>query len=281
MPIGRLGDSAGSQIKAIVYGPSGVGKTYLTSQLTQVLILDFENGRLSMPPDIGDLRRADDPEGAVTATEIKEAFESDPAEVQSIRVPCKNVQQVGLVLQALRKSEWKNRFQAVVLDSVTTLTELVENDVLNRYPKLSRSIASNDGDSAAVMTMEGWMTVLDKVKRAIVQFRDVPIHVLFVLHEETRELDDGRAFTQPQLRGKTLLPAVQALVDYGFRIEVANIRQGESIVTQRRIRTTADQNVWAKARDFDGDTVLPFEEADLRKLIEKIAAKNAQPEGDA
>jgi len=271
MPIGRIGDAAGQQAKIILYGASGAGKTHLSSQLDHALILDFENGRLSMPPEVGLLSREDDPTAPVTPKEINEAFESNPEQVPSICIQCSSTHQIGHVLTCLRNPKMRDRFNAIVIDSVTTLTEIVEDDVLRRYPTLVRSIVSSDGDRKGLLTQEGWLNVIETVRRALVCFRDVPAHVVFTMHEETTELDDGRAFTRPKLRGKTLLPTFQAMVDFGFRIEIHAAKEGDNVSVRRRLRTQPDQNVWAKTRNYGGKLLQPFELADLRAVINKIA----------
>lgn len=283
MPIGTVGETAGRRAKVLLYGQSGSGKTYLASQLERALILDFEFRRLSMPPGIGVVRRSDNPEAPVGPGEIKEAFESDPASTTNgtIVVPCHNLRQVEFVLQMLRQPQYLGRFEAVVIDSLTVMTEIVEADVRKRYPSLVRDIAASDGDPAQVLTQEAWGVIIDKVRSLVVQFRNVPTHVVFLAHEEMYEAETGLTVIRPKLRGQKLLPAVQALVDFGLRIEVKNKRAGDGKVTvTRRLRVMPDERVWAKVSDFAGDKFRAFEAANMVELAERIASQKALPPGD-
>ena len=247
----------------ILYGDSGTGKTYLCSRLPNVLLLDFDEGLRSIPKDMI--------VGEGTVAGIREVFSSSREEHPSIAITLHDISQLLPVLECLRDKRFAGRFDTVVLDSVTLLVESVEVYMKTKFSKaLTRDSISDDSTSKVpVLTLQGWGVALDRVKTRLIEFKQLPMNVIFTLHEETMRSAE-RSWTYPKLKGKAMLPTLQAMVDFGIRVEVnSGVVQGKRVV-RRQLRCGFTTEVWSKARDSEGGLLKEVEPADLTALIQKI-----------
>lgn len=265
MAIRRVGDVTASAGKFLLYGKSGFGKTFACSRIDGVLLLDIENGARSADPDMP----------YVYGKDVKELFEADAEAYPSGVVRITNVKQLATVLDLLHDKRYHNRFKAVAVDSVTTLLEEFEAYVRTTYgPAVSnRTEPSNGvGETLSALTLQGWGLVQSRLHECVRMFRHIPIHTIFTFQEEDSVTDDGITFTKPQLKGKALLPQIQAMVDFGVRIEIKETKIKGETKRQRAFRCQPTGRVWAKARDSTCKLINEYEAADMNALIAKVSS---------
>jgi hypothetical protein len=256
---------ATQEVKLLFYGDSGTGKTWATSRLPNVLIVDFEKGLRSAPTDgtifackVGDLRAA---------------FNLDRREYPSISVTITDVEDLKKVWGLVR--EHPSRFDTVVLDSITTLGDMSEEWIRTKFAKAgTQRVQADDGSGVLIaLTIQGWGYSQNKLNDAIMAFRFLPVNVIFVFHEQEITVKDQPSRFRPKLKGKDLLPRIQGLVDFAIRIELANHKVGPNVTVRRRFRCHPTPTIWAKVRDGEGDLLATHEPADLHAFMEKVTGR--------
>lgn len=155
----------------VLYGRSGTGKTTLACTFPgPVLLLDCKDEGTDSVADVEDLDVMD-----VSSTDdLEEAF------------------------YLLRKG---GKYRTVVIDTLTALQDMAVQEVSKKKDK-----AGQWGS----MTKQQWGDVAQRMKATIMQFRDLPMEVVFIAQDRTFNVDDeasGEGLLDPEV-GPRLMPSV-------------------------------------------------------------------------
>lgn len=167
-----------------IYGRSGSGKTTLAADFPKpMLYLDIR--------DEGTDSIAD-----VEGIDVKEIEDFD------------DVEEVMLWLRRNPK-----KYKTVVLDTMTQLQELVVQEVAeSRKRKLKGKQAGEFG----TLQKQDWAEVSSKLKSIIIDYRDLPMEVVFIAQERVFNLDDEESDSADQLApevGPALMPSVKQVLN--------------------------------------------------------------------
>lgn len=233
MKIQNTKDTASSTIKALIYGASGSGKTYLASTINRkTLIISAESGLLSLKgKDISVIDLTLDDEGNLLPRE-------------------KRINRLNEVYNWLLTEEAMKQFECIYLDSLTEIN-------LN----LLEGLAVIFPDRKDSLVMYGELS--KKMRTIITKFRDLPHYsVVFTALEETEKDDNGFRFQTVQLVGSfaARIPGYFDEVFYLFVDKDSN----RSLITNKNDRVIA--------KDRSGK-LLKQEPADLGIIFDKILGK--------
>ena len=263
LPIQDVRDIYGSQSNMILYGKSGIGKTYDVSRLPRVLVIDSERGLRSAPVGLKFIPKVSDAE---------EYFRLSPDEVPSMSIEVTSQAELVQVAELLNREEFQKRFRAVAVDTVTTLFERILVGIRDDYEKgLTEIIESVDKKRAMKnITPRGHGLAQVQAGDCLQILRDAPVHTIWVFHEGTIVTPDGDEIIAPLVGGKKFLPKLQTMVDFGFRMEIRGTKvEGGTTRNVRGYRTELSSSVWAKQRDTD-DSLDEFEVNGLGTILEKL-----------
>lgn len=96
----------------------------------------------------------------------------------------------------------KHGYKTVVIDSITEINEIVKAEI---EQKNNRGISKND-----------WGEVLSKLKKIIRDFRDLPMHCIFLAQESIEKDDDTIVRIYPSLNGKAATEILAACDVVGY-----------------------------------------------------------------
>lgn len=260
----KVGDFYRRNVKMLLYGASGVGKTYLASRLNNALIIDIEGGLLSAPrdmeflpiPSLGDAFNGKCPSGSVATR-------------------AETVEELNRIYQLLAKSG-RGRFETVILDSITEVQKRVQEYLTRKFSDaVTQKFRSDDGstENFHVLTQQGWMALQNKTRSGFRMYRDLEgMNVVFVCSEETVTDSEGVAYTQPLLDGRKNLPDLEYMVDVGIRLHQTVSRTAKGLNIVRMFQCARTPTVWAKVRGGLLNGLEPVAEGGLQTLIEKISS---------
>jgi hypothetical protein len=208
-------------LKALVYGPSGTGKTSFGVTAPNPLILLSE--QQAVPHIRAAALRAGRPVPNVLVMESLADYRHALAALRGDKAkPFVVRDDDGNAVMTL--ATWP---ETVVIDSVTDACELVSQEIREQSPPKTGK------DGLPVDSERYWNVLMDRASKLIRAFRDVPMNVLFLclLDERITEQDDGtkQKWVGPQLPMRKLPGVVQAAVNVVG-------------VTYRRRAKTADKN---------------------------------------
>ena len=204
-----------NEMKVLVYGPNGTGKTYMTGTFPgPVLVLDInEKGTKSL---IG--------------TGAKKR------EIQTFEM-------FQMAYWYLKSG--KHPYKTVVLDNVTTLQEMAMRYVMGKEADIDIS------KDMEMPTKRDWGGLSQVMKRWLIDFRNLPMNVVFIA-QERRSSDDDLENDQV-----TVFPQVSASVRaiLGAAVDVIGntyIRETEDangkVIVRYCMRVAANQKYMAKCR---------------------------------
>lgn len=206
----------------MIYGPVGIGKTTLAGSaadvddMADVLLIDAEGGDMTL----SDNPRIKHPERIMqvpvtTFMQLGQVHEylkahcvfRDSNNVDKLRE--KESWLMGIPPEQL---ENPHRFRTVIIDTIT------EAETYNMYSLLgvdqSKILTAGTGgaDDVEVATWDEFRKNKMMVEILVRAFRDLPMHVILVAHQQYSEDEVKRKSYTPQLTGK-LVNSVQGLVD--------------------------------------------------------------------
>jgi phage nucleotide-binding protein len=226
----------------IIYGESGVGKTWLAGsaavveEMSPVLIIDIEGGTLT----------------------LRNTF----PQVERVRV--KSYEDMAQVYQELATGTTK--YKTVVLDSLTEIQKFSMYTIM-------RDVLEKDEDrDPDVPGMREWGKNIEQIRRLVRLFRDLPMNVIFTaLAVIDKNPKSGLLMARPSLSGK-LSHEVAGFVDivgYYYMKEV----EGE---LARLLLTTKTETEVAKDRTGRLDNVIVNP---TMQILHDMAFKNEPSEG--
>ena len=182
LPLQRVSQRA-PYLNFLVYGDSGIGKTYLCGsadevpEMRPVLMIDFEGGTESIVRSFPD--------------------------IQQVRV--ENWKQMQAVYDELHAG--KTGFNTVILDSLTEIQKF------NMYSIMEELVADKPEREIDVPSMREWGRNLEQMRKFVRAFRDLPMNSIFTALKEDKKNDKtGMVTTRPSLSGK-LADEVAAFLD--------------------------------------------------------------------
>lgn len=184
-----------SNVKVMVYGGAGVGKTSLASTLKpqdKALIISAETGLFSLSgSDIDYVNISIDDTGKIldSASRLKKLFE---------------------VYEYLQKDEAKKKYKTVYIDSISEIAEEMVNALKEKYKGF-----------------EMWNEYNDKIFELIKRFRDLPHYNVIMTCLEYAEQDDSKRWHyKPLVPGKKVKDSIVAKFDFLFRYVVTSEVRG-------------------------------------------------------
>ena len=248
------------RIKAVIFGPSGVGKTSLLRQLTiPTLFVDMEGGDLSVTDWRGDairIRRWEEARdlacligGPNLAYGDSELY--GPAHFAAVEAT------LG------KREEVLAKYELVFLDSITVLSRLC----MAWSEKQPENIAKNgqkDTRGAYGLMGREMLRLLTHVQHT----RDK--HIVFVGILEGKTDDFNRLVWEPQMEGSKVGREMPGIVDEV--LSMVWIDHPETPGTKVRAFITSQNNQWGyPAKDRSG-RLDPIEPANLQAVLDKINA---------
>jgi len=215
MKIQSTSTHSAKQLKILVYGAPGVGKTTLASTINEpVLLISAEAGLLSLADhniDVIDITTDDDGKPI-------------PKERRLARL--------GEVIRYVQSEEAMKKYQWLFIDSLTEISQnLIENLQLV-YPD------AKDG-------LKLWGDYAKKSRSLVKSFRDLPHYNVVFTALETEEKDDnGRRYIRVDMQGK-IGKQLPAFFDLVFRMHLVEDVKGKPV---RVMTTQTRENVVAKDR---------------------------------
>ena len=235
------------KLKALFYGPPGVGKTSLlaTANLhpstAPILIINVEGGMLSVTD--------------TTALGMTEA--PDVVDLTSY-------DQLGDIFWFLAKGD--HPYRSVGIDS------LAELRTLNLDSVVGRSIAKSGGKrtSPDEVFLDDYGTSNTQLKRALRMFRDLPMHVFYTCHDSASQDKEKNEVVWPDLPPglKNAVIGYMDVVGYMYAQNTSEEDGTESV--QRRMLCQPYSKWWAKDRSPGSRLGLCVDEPSIPKLIDLI-----------
>lgn len=140
-------------------------------------------------------------------------------------------------------------FKTVIIDSITEINDIIKSDIEKK--------------TGRAMQLQDWGVLAKEIKKTLRNFRDLPLHVVFIAQEAYDEKDENGTATKiiPSLNGKasTEIAYFMDIVGYVF----VN-KQGE-----HKIITNSNAKLLTKDRSglIGNDT-----EADFEVWVEKVSS---------
>lgn len=239
----RVGD-VGSQslhVKALIYGDSGVGKTWTASTAPRPVYLLTEPNGL---PTI----RASNPDAVVVQADEGHG----------------GMETVRAFLRAAKDGTLARETGAetVVLDSLNELQRMVRDEI----------VATKRGShQEGVFTLQDWGTLTDKMRAMVRAFRDLPFHLVGITHADAQTEEGGPRHILPMFMGRSLpneIAGYFSVVGYQYRKQSKG-EDGE-VVTSRHVLLQGPPTVVSKG--LPG--LDPVEVPNVTQWIEKISTYN-------
>jgi phage nucleotide-binding protein len=229
----RIQSTAGvhqSNLKCLVYGRSGIGKTTLAKTLEgPALIISAESGLASLHG---------------TKIDFIDITQDDNGFLLS---PKARLDKLGEIYKQLQSPEMQKKYNVIFIDS---LTEIADTMVTH--------LAEVHTDSKDTYKMWGLYTV--KMINIVRSFRDLPhYNVVFTALEDEVQDDTKLVHYQPMMSGTKVKAALVPMFDEVFRYTI--------IDDKRKLITDATKSSIAKDRS---GKLTQLEEPDLSKVFNKI-----------
>jgi SepF-like predicted cell division protein (DUF552 family) len=228
----------------MLYGRSGVGKTYLSGssydvpEMRRVLYIDVEGGAMT----------------------LRKPF----PQIEIVRVTTwSDVQHIYDELYA-----GGHGFQTVILDSLTEIQKFNMGEIMRKL------VDTNEERDMDVPSLREWGKNLEQIRRFVRAFRDLPINVVFTALEREDKDRMNRPIKLPSLSGK-MAQEVAAFLDIVLYYNVKEV-EGEKGKEQLRVlQSMATESTIAKDRSGSLPPVMvgPTMEQLYDFIIRKTAPK--------
>lgn len=172
-------------LKMLIYGPSGAGKTSLYDGIKNALILDVEEGTSV-------LRRTD--EMRKNGTRI---------------FPLKSWDQLQDIFTLMYQGELQ--FTNIVLDSITDMTELCKDHVLETQHR--RRV------SEETPSQQDYNVISERMRKMLRNFRALDANIIYIARERhNKDEETGAEYVRPDVPGKLQndLPGAMDITGYMF-----------------------------------------------------------------
>lgn len=238
MPLSFTTASAASEtsgVKALVYGPAGMGKTVLTATLPTPVLLSAESGALS-------LRQAN----------LERLFGvGNPSITYNMPIILiSNIQDLIDAFNWCANSAEARAFQSIGIDSLSEIAEVVLNNARKQVKD----------------PRQAYGELIEKMEDVVRKFRDIPGKNVCMVAKMESSKDEMTGIVKygPSMPGSKLGSKLPYFFDEVFRLGVNKTPQGESY---RFLQTQPDMQYEAKDRS---GALLPAEVPHLGQLFSKI-----------
>lgn len=252
--------AAPRRIKAVVFGPSGIGKTSLLRTLKiPALFVDLEGGDLSIADCVVDsikVRTWEDARdlacligGANLAAQPTEPYsQAHFAHVQK---------ELG------KREDVLAKYELVFLDSITVLSRMCMAWAEVQPENIAKNGAKDTRGAYGLMGRE-MLKLLAHVQHCPDK------HIIFVGILDQKTDDFGRKNWEPQMEGAKVGREMPGIVD--LVLSMVHMDDPADPGTKRRVFVTGQGNEWGyPAKDRSG-RLAPVERADLQHVIDTINA---------
>ena len=164
-----------------------------------------------------------------------------------------------------------HNFETVVIDSITEINDIIKSDIEKRTGK--------------AMQLQDWGTLAKDIKTILRNFRDLPMHVLFIAQEMVDEKDENGTASKvvPSLNGKasTEIAYFMDIVGYVYITKTGDHKvitgSNARLLTKDRSGqigndTTADFSVWC-------DKVANITMVETESVVDTFETPEQQPAG--
>jgi len=201
------------KVKALIYGPPGVGKTKFACEAPNPLLLDSDvTGALTLAnhPDL--------------------AF-------KTLRKEVKTIQDVLDILEDLHKGKYPDR-ETIIIDTLSALQQRHLDEVVDKEKRINPQ-------RAAIPFQSDYKTNTEAMRKIVTWFRDLDYNLVCIAHEtEDRNEMTGRVTTRPLLTPK-LSSTMEGTFDvFGYMTAETN----SQFVTTRTLQIMPSRLVKAKTR---------------------------------
>lgn len=239
------------QIKILLYGMTGVGKTYLAATVADQP--DVFGKVLMLMIDPGDLTISD-----------PNKFNHDNIDVADVRT----------IAQLEKWNDWletenvkTKEYGTVIIEGASDLSELALYETLERAHKAD---SKRNRDSPDIAHYKEQQIIAG---RGVRYFRDLPMHVIWTaLEQEKKDEKNGKVFIRPLVPGQ-MVNSLGAYFDFIGHLSVAPYKEG--VGSTRLLRMQPTDLIQAKDRTNHLDEVI--EDPTMPLVLEMI--KNADTAG--
>lgn len=219
----------------IVYGETGAGKTTLAKTVPgKALLINAENGLKSLRGE------------NIEVYDITVDRDGKLLERQH------RFQKLLHLLEMLNGDEYKKKYQWLVFDSLTEITQCFVEFLKVKYP---------DKKDALVL----WGEYTDAVQGFIKSLRDfAPYNILLLALESIEKDESGRRYIGVDINGTKAANRIPALFDECYHLKIFTNENGEQ---KRFLITSKYENNIAKTRSQN--KLEKFEEANIASIINK------------
>lgn len=213
--------------KILVYGEPGIGKTWFAGtaldepELCRVLYIDCEAGVIT-------LRRRKELEviSLRTGTELRK-------------------------IRALLHKDGGKTYKTVVIDTITELQRIDMEGIMESTPAVQAGRQDPDVPGKREYGKSG-----TQIRRFVRQFRDLPMHVIFVAHRKEKENESTELTTiMPNLTGQ-LARDVAGYIDVVGYMTAKSTKRGNNVEIKRAMQIVGTDTVIAKDRFDIGEYVI-------------------------
>ena len=201
-----------------IYGKPGVGKTTFCASAPNVLLADCnEEGTLS-----------------IVDTKVDVVY-------------LKTFDEINLLYWFLAKGDHK--YETVAIDSITSLQAMGMKFVMDEASEMDLT------KDPAMMDKRDWGKLNNLMSDVIINFRNLPMHIIFTAHERVREEEDGNIEIFPQMT-----PGVRAtfegIIDVIGRLYVREITVDEKRKIVRRLLVGPHEKYISKTRSKHSEHIV-------------------------
>lgn len=222
-------------IHALVYGPSGAGKTHFIGEFAkagEVWVNDTDFGIQTLAGM-----------GGIT---YEQFFE---------RVGTAKPTQWNELMKFIKQQQETPHYAVYAFDSLTTLCDVVASEVVGR---------ANPGQQ--IIQLQHYSAIYGKLTDFLVAIRKLPGHVILTAHEETTRNARGQRLVQPLVIGEKFAPRLPIFWNNIWHIGV-ELPVSESDSPKRVLRVNPDGEKICKTQGPDDvPTIDPTFEAVLEHL---------------
>ena len=172
----NTGDIQNVSVKALLYGPTGVGKTSTAKSLKpeSTLIISAESGLLPLA-------------GMKFTTWVMESWGD-----------------VEEAYKRLASGDYKDKFKVIFVDSLTEINEISKEQIVRvDRPGLGKDAGKVYAD---LLTQGDYQLLLTRMTRMVRAFRNLPFHVIFTcLEGQSKDERTGEIFITPSVNGRLAL----------------------------------------------------------------------------
>jgi len=165
------------QVKFLIYGESGAGKTVFSSSWPDCVFLDIDKGMSSVTRRVARI--------PISATKQQTAWDAMTRAIAYLE-------------------SGQHNFKTVVVDSLNEMQAIAMDDILENFPEIRRPYnrLASKGD---------YGMMLFDFDHALRRLKALPMHVVFVCQVASREYETD--VIQPQLTGKNTPRTVARMMD--------------------------------------------------------------------